>query len=263
MDEDLEWVGEAEAELIAQMRESVDKEVLAAEPVEIQHDLCFLRFLRGHGGNVEEAVKFYNAMLSWRLANREALQSLRAGFDSVSDWRDMIRAIPHAAKVGPLTPIRQLDGRSISNLPLACMCVGFFDLALWGSNITDEEFQQWMLGLLELRCMRLHAESVEQHKLVKFVDMRDLDGISITALLSNSLVLMRFKNAMKTVQDFYPETVHQILILNAPSTFSQLFAIFSQILNAVSACFAARALLPRCLTLIHTCLSSRSHALSG
>jgi hypothetical protein len=36
---------------------------------------------------------------------------------------------------------------------------------------------------------------------------------------------------MKTVQDFYPETVHQIIVLNAPSTFSQIFTIFSAILN--------------------------------
>jgi hypothetical protein len=191
MDADIEWISKEEAASIEQMRQSIDQEALAAEPLEVQHDLCFLRFLRGHGGNVEEANIFFNNMLTWRQMNKEALQAIRAGFDGASDLSDLMQAIPHADKVGPLTPISQLDGRSVSNLPLACMCVGFFDLALWGSSITDEEFQSWMLGMLELRMIRLHKESLETNKLAKFVDMRDLDGISITALLANTLVLMR------------------------------------------------------------------------
>ena len=37
------------------------------------------------------------------------------------------------------------------------------------------------------------------------------------------------------VQDFYPEIIHQVTVLNAPSMFSKIFALISGMLLAVAA----------------------------
>lgn len=81
---------------------------------------------------------------------------------------------------------------------------GFMDLAAFGAGVNDEEFNDFLTGLLEQRAMTLHQYSMTQQRLVKFADVRDLDAMSVPSFLGNPTVLMRLKGVIKKVQDLYP-----------------------------------------------------------
>lgn len=80
--------------------------------------------------------------------------------------------------------------------------------------------------------MLLHNLSVQQGRMVKVTEIRDLSNFAISDLLRNGRpIIARIKQFLGTVQDFYPEVIHKIFIFNAPSSFSTLFSLISSLLN--------------------------------
>ncbi|CAK0802166.1 unnamed protein product [Prorocentrum cordatum] len=86
---------------------------------------------------------------------------------------------------------------------------------------------------LEQRAVVLHNLSLQQRRMVKFVELRDLSQTSPALLLrSGRPVFKRLKTFFSILQDCYPELVHQVLFFNAPAGAARLVAMLSSILNA-------------------------------
>merc|ERR1719259_488866 len=84
----------------------------------------------------------------------------------------------------------------------------------------------------EQRAIVLHNRSVKEGRMVKFVEVRDLNQASIATLLTRGRPLMQFvKRIIALVQDFYPEMVHQVLIFNAPAAMARLLSVANSVMN--------------------------------
>jgi hypothetical protein len=76
---------------------------------------------------------------------------------------------------------------------------------------------------VEARAYALHCLSMQQQRMVKFVEVRDFNNVYISELISGGgPILQRFKSLMSTLQTYYPELIHRAIIPFAPSTFSKV-----------------------------------------
>eukprot|EP00662_Eupelagonemidae_sp_cell21_P022914 gene22914-43311_t len=86
--------------------------------------------------------------------------------------------------------------------------------------------------MLEQRSMLLHRLSIEQRRMVKVVDVRDLTDVPLSqVVLRVSGFLKQLKSVIGAIQDYYPEIIHKVVVINAPSTFANIFAIISSVMN--------------------------------
>jgi len=96
----------------------------------------------------------------------------------------------------------------------------------------DEQIDLFLRCNIEQRALVLHNLSMQQQRMVKFVEVRDLNAVWISEIVNKGRALLaRVKKLMGTVQDFYPEVVHRVLIAHTPAAFSTLYAIISPVLN--------------------------------
>lgn len=80
--------------------------------------------------------------------------------------------------------------------------------------------------------MVLHNLSQKQRRMVKYFEIRDMNGAAISTLMSEGTnQLSKIKSTLGLVQDFYPEMIHQVSVLNSTSAFSGLFNFVSPLLN--------------------------------
>lgn len=116
-------------------------------------------------------------------------------------------------------------------LPIIASVVRLTDfktLEAYGDGARDD----FLLAQLEQRWMVLHNLSRKQRRMVKYFEVRDMNGAAITTLLSEGAnQLSKIKNILSVVQDFYPEMIHQVAVLNSTSSFSGLFNFVSPLLN--------------------------------
>ena len=247
----LDWLDDGERELIGWMRSSLANE-LASAPVELRHDHQFARFLRGHGHNVERATEKMRGALRFRtaLAAKEPYRSCHAA----APGRTAIdlTVLPHAEWVLRYLPVRTVEGTTADELPLSLSVTRLFDFEQRLSAGKDAQVDEFLTAMIEQRALVVHNLSVKQQRLVKCVDLRDLTGTSVKEIITRGRhTLAKMQRFISTVQDHYPELIHRAFVFNAPSAFSQLFALISPILNermrskARSVCGGVRAGPPR------------------
>eukprot|EP00913_Durusdinium_trenchii_P018085 g16993.t1 len=216
--------------LIEEMRQLLGP--LEELPEDLVDDLCFCRFLRGHGNNPKEAAQYMGKAIDYRL-------------ELIS--RSPIKELP-AGSVLPCFPVRVINGRSMNALPIIASVVRRVDfetlerygdearrLAELSSNsrrAVRPLGDDFLLSQLEQRWLVLHNLSKKQRRMVKFFEVRDMNGASISTLLTEGATqLSKIKNILSIVQDFYPEMIHQVAVLNSTSSFSGLFNFLSLIFN--------------------------------
>ena len=76
----------------------------------------------------------------------------------------------------------------------------------------------------------LHNLQVEG-TLSKYVEMRDLDNLSVKNLMGHPSLISRIKSTIGKIQSNFPETSHKILIVHPPSAFSTIHTMLSAVLN--------------------------------
>mmetsp|Transcript_34529 Transcript_34529/g.75587 ORF Transcript_34529/g.75587 Transcript_34529/m.75587 type:complete len:379 (+) Transcript_34529:48-1184(+) len=241
MEAELNWIEEAEQSVIDTIREAVKSDVadFGELPDDMTHDLTIARFLRGNASDAKVAEDLFRRSLEHRreLNKRPEIAAARKAIE-----KHVIVDISHLPFFDELSekkllPLRGMDGMNVNDLPTLLVAPGLLDCEALGIFLNDEKevdkFRTFMLAHLEQRAIVLHNLSMEQKRMVKFVDVRDLFGVSAGALLGPIRSFMGFLSALfKEVQDFYPEIIHQARVLNAPAAFSTVFAIISLVLNA-------------------------------
>jgi len=203
---------------------------LEGNPEHITDQMNLLRFLRGFGGLEQATVKLHE-MLQWRAENHEVLQAVAASTPAGLTCGDT-SILPNADKMTSVLSMHYVQGASLSGLPLNCEYVGQIDLSRLGSEVSDEELLTFMTCYVEQRAMVLHnLKTAHEGKLVKMIELRDLDMLSVTTFMASPSLIKRFKNVMSNIQANYPEVSHQIHILHPGATFSTLFALLSTFMN--------------------------------
>ncbi|CAK9006977.1 unnamed protein product [Durusdinium trenchii] len=217
--------------LIEEMRQLLGP--LEELPEDLVDDLCFCRFLRGHGNNPKEAAQYMGKApgTQLELISRSPIKEVR---EEVLNATEMdLNVLPRANELLPCFPVRVINGRSMNALPIIASVVRRVDFETLerapGRAPTGDDF---LLSQLEQRWLVLHNLSKKQRRMVKFFEVRDMNGASISTLLTEGATqLSKIKNILSIVQDFYPEMIHQVAVLNSTSSFSGLFNFLSPIFN--------------------------------
>jgi len=200
-------------------------------PEDFVHDLSMCRFLRGHGGDPQEAARFMRKAIEYRLdlISKSPVKEIRerlGGCEQVD-----LEMLPRAEELLDCFPVRVIRGRSMDSLPIICSAVRLADfrkLESFGDVARDD----FILAQLEQRWMVLHNLSKKQRRMVKYFEIRDMNGAAISTLMSEGTnQLSKIKSTLGLVQDFYPEMIHQVSVLNSTSAFSGLFNFVSPLLN--------------------------------
>jgi len=229
---ELNWISEEEKQQIDKVRAALAGKLPDGCPEDFVHDLSIARFLRGNGNDPEVAAELYRRALEYRhgLAATSPFKEFREQF--AGEVRMDLSALPNAGQILRSFPMRAVEGDSVDGLPVLFTVPRLLDVEGLEA-ISDEALECFIRTQLEQRWLVLHNLSLQQRRMVKFVEVRDLNGASITSLALNAPRLVsRFMAILSPLQDFYPEVVHQVLVLNAPSTFSALFDTITPFLNA-------------------------------
>lgn len=229
MDSELSWPTDAELEQAAMLRAQVD---LSGCPEDVSHDLNLVRFLRGNGYDLDLSRTKMQDMVNFRRSNEIAdLAAIRAALGEPATMREDMRDIPHATELLAWAPFQLQTMGSKDGLPMMFVQPRYVDAERLGA-LSAEVFGAFMIGMFEHRSMLLHKMSIEQHRMVKVLDVRDLTDVGVTDIFTKVVpILKQVKNVLSVVQDFYPEVIHRAVIINAPSTFANVFSIVSVLLN--------------------------------
>lgn len=204
---------------------------LQAERQELQEDGLHLfetarltRFLQGNNGSAEEAANHFRRMLEWyRKADmnkkRLVLEGQAWNVDCVEGGRKLFEMMcidaTRQSPDGTMLWI-QRDGLVQIDEIMA---------------VTDEDLVHRMSLICELREMHLDRCSEESQRLVKFVQVRDLTGLNISAVVRNRAVMKRLADVFKIISTAYPETLSKMIIVNPPAGFNMLWMAVQPMLN--------------------------------
>jgi len=229
--DELGWITDEEKQRIDDVRAALAGKLPDGCPEDLVHDLAIARFLRGNDDNPQAAAEVCGRAVEYRhgLAASSPIKELR---ESLAEATVMdFSVLPHAQEVLPCLPVRVVEGGSAEGLPVLCLVPRLLDLERMEA-VEDGALRLFVLGQLEQRWRVLHNLSLRQQRMVKFVELRDLNGASMTNLaLRGSRTVSRFLSILSGLQDFYPEVIHQVLVLNTPSTFSTVFDMISPAMN--------------------------------
>eukprot|EP00656_Telonema_subtile_P000899 TRINITY_DN10431_c0_g1_i1.p1 TRINITY_DN10431_c0_g1~~TRINITY_DN10431_c0_g1_i1.p1 ORF type:complete len:364 (-),score=96.30 TRINITY_DN10431_c0_g1_i1:153-1244(-) len=217
---------ESELQDIAELRSMLPQ--LQDEPPHICSDVNMLRNLRGFG-SVDAAASKLQSMLSWRRESAELLEGVIANTPA-DMYQGDTSALPYAEQLNSIIPLKMLAGSSRDGLPMNCLYVSQLDLNLF-SAISEEQFEAFIITFMEQRGIVLHNLSERQGQGVQYAEMRDVDLLAITDLLSSPRILKRLKSVFAKIQTYYPETTKSIHIVHPPSTYSALFKVISTFMN--------------------------------
>lgn len=106
---------------------------------------------------------------------------------------------------------------------------GFADLRGLTTGVTDDEWLTFVLHTLEHRAMMLDELSRQREQLVRTVIVRDLSSFSIARFSPKLLGRLRPFASIATTG--YPESVSEVLILNAPWAFQKVWRAVRALLH--------------------------------
>ena len=203
-DAELDWIRADEQPLVDAIQASL-AEQLPGWPTDfaanLTHDLHACRFLRGHKHDVEKASAAMLGSVKYRtdLSQQPPVAAMRAAMGEGCTYIDLA-AIPNSAEVLRCLPFRTVaDGRSVSGLPLAIVPMRLVDPKAFHDMADRVEF--FMRCMLEARAIVLHNLSLEQSRMVKFVEIRDFNNVYVSEMITHGRpFIQRLKALISSVQ---------------------------------------------------------------
>ena len=95
-------------------------------------------------------------------------------------------------------------------------------------RVTGEELEKYVVALMEHRLAYLTERSRREKRLVRFLSVIDLKGLSMKHTTAKAREIGRI--IVRLVQDNYPEMVGKVLIINAPMIFRGVWAVLKPLL---------------------------------
>jgi hypothetical protein len=96
------------------------------------------------------------------------------------------------------------------------------------SSVTVEDIVLHQLYVVEYNAALLDRLSQEQGAMVRLVSIFDLSGLGVSVLHKGMMDVI--KRMLKVTQDYYPETMDQCFVINAPTVFSACWAVVKPLL---------------------------------
>lgn len=229
----MKWSHE-ETEKLLQMRKVLHKELECRKQLpDVVGDRRLLRFLRGHGQNVEKACKMYAKFLSWRDEH------------DVDDIRDHIvygkltspNEFPCGRKILRLVPQMMIahDALDICGNPIALEHFNFMpEIVL--REITKKEYITFMIYTLEYKILLLEQMADEREKI--YLDsnppenvpygiilssrvIRDLNGFGLGHIGTDGQTVIKW--ILELAVDNYPELLFKCHMINVPWIFNSIW----------------------------------------
>ena len=234
LDGELRWILDTERSAIAEVHATLARELNGWPdkfPEDMTHDIHVCRFLRGHKHDADAAAKAMTGAIKYRtafIAQNESVRTMRANLGDTLD----LTLLPNNEEVLRCLPVRAVaKGLSAgSGLPLAIVPIRLVEPRLFSDMGDKLEF--FIRCLLEARALVLHKLSLRQQRMVKFFEVRDFNNVHVSELILHGRhIIQNLKDIIRSLQDHYPEVLHQVLIAHAPTTFSKLFSLVSSVLN--------------------------------
>ena len=178
-----------------------------AFPPDLRHDIHVCRFLRGHGCDAAKAADALLAAVQYRmeLIAKEPVRRMREAMGVETCTLLDLSLLPHSAEALRCLPFRTIGrGASASGLPLALVPIRCIDPRSF-SEIDGDVMELFMRCMLEARAVLLHSLSLQQRRMVKFVEVRDFNNVSIAELLTQGRHFIgRLKGVLQSLQSHYP-----------------------------------------------------------
>jgi hypothetical protein len=228
----IRWSQE-ETSKLTQMRKVLHKELRRRSQLpDVVGDRRLLRFLRGHGQNVEKACKMYSKFLLWRDEN------------DVDGIRDDIlygkirspREFPCGEKILKLVPQMMLSKDALDNEgnPLSLEFFNFVpEIVL--RDITKKEYVIFMIYTLEYKILLLEQLAHERELMnintgienkpygviVNSRVIRDLAGFGLGHVGTDGQTVIKW--ILEIAVDNYPELLHKCHMINVPWIFNSIW----------------------------------------
>ena len=238
----MKW-SQDETEKLLQMRKLLQTEIMSRRQLpDVVGDRRLLRFLRGHGHNVEKACKMYAKFLLWRD---------EFNVDTIRD---------HIVYGGMRSPFEFPCGRKIfRHLPQMIMSHEALDLA--GNpisvehfnfnpetvlrEITKSEYTNFMIYTLEYKVLMLEQMADEREK--KFLlenpnpkepygiilssrVIRDLHGFGLAHIGTDGQTVIKW--ILDLAVDNYPELLFQCNMINVPWIFNSIWFFMKGLMDS-------------------------------
>jgi len=180
-------------------------------------DLELVRFLRACDGDEAKATKLLMRAMHWRQQSRPGVESLQGLCPDQIAQLHAGGCYHHIDRHGrPIWLSKQTTdtNQMLSTPDLSQQC--FFSSIEW----------RWSVLLPRI--------SREQERPVGIIVIHDLDGVGFRFLrtwLTNTSLRQAVNEQTEIAQDYYPEVVEKVLVVNAPSIFPQLWKAVSWMLS--------------------------------
>lgn len=205
-----------QAAILAEMRELV-KPALAKLKVstrpEVTGDVRLLKFLMGWEWDLGEAAKAYIAMMKWREENGcDAVLERIIGEGITCD------TLPHSDEVAKYLAARCHHGYDKLGNTIHLEYTGLLDVHGIVEDVPREHLLEWHKYHMEAKMLLHQRGAVERQYLVRTTNIRDLTGLGMGHLWKPALDL--FKRVLGESQNYYPEMLDSVFIVNAPWAFT-------------------------------------------
>jgi hypothetical protein len=239
----LKWTPE-ETEKLLQMREGLHKELSSRRQLpDVVGDRRLLRFLRGHGLNVEKATKMFGKFLQWR-----------DEFD-VDSIRDHIlyskmkspNEFPCGRKILKHVPQVMLSHEALDNFgnPIALEHFSFVpELVL--QEISKKEYITFMIYTLEYKILLLEQmadlrekqnlsrstfdQNVPYGVIVSSRVIRDLEGFGLGHIGTDGQTVIKW--ILEIAVDNYPELLYRCHMINVPWIFNSIWFFMKGLMDS-------------------------------
>lgn len=237
------WSDE-ETQLLASMREQLgDKLTSRRQLPDVVGDRRLLRFLRGHGKNVDKACEMFSKFLAWRDENK---------VDEIRDaiLRDpCVDRFPHAEKILALVNQIVVAHDAPDNFGnLMCFENFSFDPDAVMKSVSKEEYVEFMTYTLEYRAMVLDQLSEEREEktlracnyrpqlgskpygvMLQVTCIRDCAGLGMSHVGSAGRTVLGW--IISLAGPNYPETLFRSFMIKVPFMIDMVWVVIKQFMD--------------------------------
>lgn len=179
-----------------------------------------LRLLIGMGYNPSAAVAKWNEITAWRATNRiddvrREQASLMAGTSDIH-FPNELEVYSKLIKVRPCV-LRAADGSPVSIWHAGSLNTGSL------SSLSSTDVSAWSHAVFEYKDLWVSQKSEEQKRLVGYIQVYDMQGVSLRHLSSREL-MDKMKCALE-VGSYYMEAVAHMYVINASVLFSMAWKV--------------------------------------
>ena len=223
-----------ETEKIAQMRKVLERDLKSRRQLpDVVGDRRLLRFLRGHGHNVEKASKMFAKFLQWR--DEFDVDSIRdhilfGGLTSPHQFPCGAKILKHIPQI-----MLSHEALDISRNPVSLEHFNFAPEVVL-REITKKEYTTFMIYTLEYKILLLEQLADEREALILAKEpkstvpygivlyarvIRDLNGFGLSHIGSDGKIVLKW--ILELAGDNYPDLMLKCHMVNAPLLFYSLW----------------------------------------